>query len=290
MLLLILLYFYNLFFAYSLEQLAFSGGGAFGAVEIGILKRILEIENKEFDLYTGISAGALNAGFLSYYSDVYSATLFAENIYSSINNRMIYSPYPSTTISILNTQPLRKTLTDILKGIKNKPIVHTLIGTVSLDTGFLDIYQYETLDTISQQVDLLMASSAIPIIFPPIYFNDAMHVDGGTLSNELLQVEHDNTYLNITYITPSESYIISNDEPLDTLEKIAKRVITIVINNFNDPFVSLNTNCKKPIGEINKYYVEPIYLEDYNMLNFDTGAELVDIGYKYMKHKKYNLC
>ena len=53
----------------SLNQLAFSGGGSFGAVEIGILKRINQIEKKKYDIYTGISAGGLNAGFLSYYKD-----------------------------------------------------------------------------------------------------------------------------------------------------------------------------------------------------------------------------
>ena len=54
----------------SLNQLAFSGGGSFGAVEIGILKRINQIEKKKYDIYTGISAGGLNAGFLSYYKDL----------------------------------------------------------------------------------------------------------------------------------------------------------------------------------------------------------------------------
>ena len=51
------------------NQLSLSGGGSFGAVEIGILKRLLETDTntntntKTYDLYTGISAGALNAGF-----------------------------------------------------------------------------------------------------------------------------------------------------------------------------------------------------------------------------------
>jgi len=25
-------------------------------------------------------------------------------------------------------------------------------------------------------------------------------------------------------------------------------------------------------------------------MNFDKGAELVDIGYQYMEHKKYKIC
>jgi len=41
--------------ANSLNQLSFSGGGSFGAVEIGILKRVVELnKNTKYDLYTGI--------------------------------------------------------------------------------------------------------------------------------------------------------------------------------------------------------------------------------------------
>ena len=52
------------------NQLSFSGGGSFGAVEIGIIKRLMENNLQNFDIYTGISAGALNAGFLSYYKNI----------------------------------------------------------------------------------------------------------------------------------------------------------------------------------------------------------------------------
>ena len=39
----------------ALNQLSFSGGGAFGAVEIGILKKLYETGNTlDYDLYTGI--------------------------------------------------------------------------------------------------------------------------------------------------------------------------------------------------------------------------------------------
>ena len=55
----------------SFNQLSFSGGGSFGAIEIGILKLVVELnKNANYDLYTGISAGALNAGVLSHYEDI----------------------------------------------------------------------------------------------------------------------------------------------------------------------------------------------------------------------------
>ena len=52
----------------------------------------------------------------------------------------------------------------------------------------------------------------------------------------------------------------------------------------------INQNCKTPIGEINKYYVPPEVLSNYNILNFDNGVELIDIGYKNVIHKRYNIC
>jgi NTE family protein len=272
----------------ALNQLSFSGGGSFGAVEIGILKRVMELENKKFDLYTGISAGALNAGFLSYYPDINKGIQNAESLYLSIKNRMIYDVLPPTGISILNSHPLQNTLTKMLSSMPNQPLVHTLIGATNLYSGKLDIYNFEDQDE-TNKVLLMMSSCAIPGIFPPIQFNNQLYADGGTLSNELIEVEHDNNYLNITFITPYEDYIYDNTL-IKSLKDMLCRTAMIVMNNFNDPISSLNQNCKVPIGEMNKYYVPSDVLRGYNILNFDKGNELINIGYNNVVHKRYNIC
>lgn len=273
----------------SLNQLSFSGGGSFGAVEIGILKRVIELNrNVKYDLYTGISAGALNAGFLSYYSDIKQGITTAEYIYSSIRNRMIYDILPNTGLSILNTEPLYRTLTKIIDKMPNQPLIHTLIGATNIYSGKLDIYSFEDQDDINK-VLLLMSSSAIPGMFPPIEFNNQLYADGGTLSNELIQVEHDSNYLNITFITPYEDYEYNNT-PITSLKDMLCRTVMILLSNFNNPMASLNQNCKSPIGEINKYYVPPNVLDGFNILNFDNGDELINIGYNNVIHKKYIIC
>jgi NTE family protein len=272
----------------TLNQLSFSGGGSFGAVEIGILKRVIELDNKPFDLYTGISAGALNAGYLSYYQNIHLGIKSAELLYANIKNRMIYDILPNTGVSLLNTNPLKKTLTNIIQTMPNAPSVHTLIGATNMYSGKLDIYNFEDQDDIGK-VLLLMSSSAIPGIFPPVQFNDQLYADGGTLSNELIDVEHDTNYLNITFITPYEDYAY-NDSPINSLNDMLCRTAMIVLSNFNNPMSILNQNCKIPIGEINKYYVPPDVLKGYNVLDFNRGQELVDIGYKYMVHKKFSIC
>jgi NTE family protein len=274
-----------------LNQLSFSGGGALGAVEIGIAKRIMENDDvKRYNLYTGISAGALNAGFLSYFINIKDGIETAEKIYSTLKNHDVYKLLPTTKISVLNTEPLFNTLNQVINKMTNEPVVHTLIGATNLYSGNLDVYSFEN-NTNTNKVHLLMSSSAIPALFPPISYNGNLYADGGTLSNELLQVEHNgrNEYINITYITPSEGYIY-DDAPIDSLKEMIKRTISIVTSNFDDPLVSLNQNCKTPIGEINKYFVDSKYLDGYNILNFDKGVELIKIGYQNVEHKKYVLC
>lgn len=271
------------------NQLSFSGGGSFGAVEIGILKRIVETDPKQYDLYTGISAGALNSGFLSYFSDLKSGVKAAEKLYSVMHNLMVYNVFPPTGVSVFNTDPLFNTLTDIIKKMPNEPVVNTLIGTTNMYSGNLDTFSFQDNDD-ANKVLLLMSSSAIPGVFPPIKYKGQLYADGGTLSNELLQVKgNTGKYVNITYITPSQGYNY-NDDPIDTLKEMLIRVFKIVSSNFNNPVVTLNQNCENPIGEVNKYFVSSEYLKDYNSLNFDYGEDLVDIGYKYVQRQKLKLC
>jgi predicted patatin/cPLA2 family phospholipase len=277
-----------LLIANALNQLSFSGGGSFGAVEIGILKKLNEIQPKKYDLYTGISAGALNAGFLSYYDNLNLGINSADLLYSKIKNRMIYDVIPKTGLSLLNTEPLYKTLTQIIKDMPNSPKIHTLIGATNLYSGKLDVYKFEEQNDIDK-VLLLMSSSAIPGMFPPINFNNQLYADGGTLSNELIEVEHDNNYLNITFITPYEDLEYDNT-PITSIKDMLCRTVKIIVSNFNNPMASINENCKIPIGEINKYYVPSEVLKGYNILNFDNGSELINIGYKYMTSKRFNIC
>jgi len=272
----------------SFNQLSFSGGGSFGAVEIGIAKQIAEKEpTKVYDLYTGISAGALNSGFLSYYKDLNTGIKFAEKLYGDMHNRMVFELLPTTGVSVLNTAPLKKTLSAIIDAMPNEPVVKTRIGATNLYSGNLDVFTFDK-NNDAEKVLLLLSSSAIPGIFPPIEYNGSLYADGGTLSNELLEVENQ-AYLNITYVTPYEGFLY-NDSPITSLKDMLIRTFEIVSGNFNDPLTTMNQDCEKPVGEINKYFVKPEYLLGYSSMNFDHGTELIDIGYKYASKKTYKIC
>jgi len=271
-----------------LNQLAFSGGGAFGAVEIGIIKKLQLESNTKYDLYTGISAGGINSGYLSHFKNLNEGIASAETFYSTIKNHMIYSIKPTTNVSLLNTEHLVSTMEKIISKLP-KPVVETYVGTTNLYTGNLDVYRYDLLETTDERVGLLMCTSAIPVVFPPINFKGSQYADGGTLQNELIDIVHDSTYLNITFITPSVGSIY-NDSPITSIEQMVLRTGKIVTTNFNNAIPKSNTNCANPIGEINKYYVDPKLLTGYNMLNFNTGTELIEIGFNNVIHEKSVLC
>ena len=271
------------------EQLSFSGGGAFGAVEIGRLKKIRESYTVNYDRYTGISAGGLNSGFLSHFTDIDEGIKEAEEMYSTIRNKNVYEILPDTGVSLLNTHPLHKTLTSVVDNMKSGPVIETLIGTVNLNTGNLDIYKYNENHSVEDRVLLLMCTSAIPVVFPPVKYKNYMYADGGTLSNELLDVVHSSNYLNITYISPY-GLMEENDSPIDSIKDMVMRTFQIVKKNYNNPFTRLNHNCDKPYGEITYYYVDSKALNGFSMLNFDKGADLIAIGYNHVKSKKYTVC
>ena len=271
------------------EQLSFSGGGAFGAVEIGILKKIRESQQNKYDRYTGISAGGLNAGFLSHFANIDEGIKEAEEMYSTIRNKDIYELLPDTGVSLLNTHPLNKTLFSIVTNMKSSPVIEALIGAVNLNTGNLDIYKYNDNSLVEDKVSLLMSTSAIPIAFPPVKYKNYMYADGGTLSNQLLDIIHSSDYLNITYITPY-GLMEENDASIDSITDMIERTFQLVKNNYNNPFTRLYHDCDEPYGEITYYYVDSKILNDFTMLNFNKGTDLIAVGYEHMKSKKYTLC
>ena len=48
-----------------MRALVLSGGGAKGAFQIGVLKKWIQEEGREYDILCGVSVGALNAAFLA---------------------------------------------------------------------------------------------------------------------------------------------------------------------------------------------------------------------------------
>jgi len=267
--------------------LSFSGGGAFGALEIGLLSKIHDTEPYEqYDLYTGVSAGGLNAGFLSHYENLDQGIQDAKKMYSAIKTKDVYEYKNRPSLGLLNTTPLRNTITGILQQ-QPEPFKKTIIGATNLYTGKMDKYYYNEL-SLEDRIDLLMSTTAIPILFPPVSFKNKLYADGGLITNEIVSDIVSERYINVTFITPYS--FLSPKYNLSTFPDIIKRNFEIFSNTFNNEISKLNLECSKPRGEINMYYVNSDVLKNYSLLNFDNGEELIKIGYECMMKDKYVLC
>jgi NTE family protein len=266
--------------------LSFSGGGSFGVVEMGILKKILETENKKYDLYTGISVGGLNAAFLSHYDNINEGIDEVKYIYENIRNKDIYDLFSYNNLSLINSRPLEKTITNVLSKLKDSK-KETLIGTTNLYTGKLETFYYNKLSK-DDQIKLLLATSAMPIIFQPINFNNNLYVDGAIITNELITEIKSHMYINITFVTP-----FSTPTPqfkITTFGDVVRRNIEIISGTFNNEILKLDNSCTIPRGEVHMYCVNSNLIKDYSILNFNNGRKLFDIGYNNVESTKYILC
>lgn len=193
------------------DVLMISGGGDYGAFAAGILEGWGEIKDPTwcrptFDVVTGVSTGALIAPFALLGDDQsYRRVL---DLYEHpkkdwITLRDIFFFLPGRA-SFMDTRGLER---DVREQIDNKTIAaiaaaerdgRTLaIGATNLDLGRMHPWDLTTEAARIEAGELendrfykvLMASAAIPALFPPVVIDDTLYVDGGTTSNILYDAD-----------------------------------------------------------------------------------------------------
>ena len=183
--------------------LALSGGGANGAYGAGLLAGWTAAGTRpEFTMVTGVSTGALTAPFAFLGSD-YDDELAA--IYTTMSTRDVavmkglFAGLFSDAMA--DTKPLRALLERYVDAQMIDAIAREhrrgrrlWIGTANLDVGRPVIWNLGAIaasdapDKARLIHDVLQASAAIPVAFPPVMIPveargrryDEMHVDGGT--------------------------------------------------------------------------------------------------------------
>ena len=277
--------------------LSFSGGGAFGAVEVGILDAL---NLNSYDMITGVSAGGLNTGFLSYFNsdkhNLQDGIDNLKNIYTNLTNDDVYKhgyAQIARTWSYYDTTPLEITLEKNLLGLKysygSRP---SLIGSTNLNTGLFDIFRFDA-ESKKRQLDILMATSAIPLVFPPREIDGHYYVDGGVIANEIISgitSYIDCNQYNITFISASQP--LNQVEGFSGLGDYVSRIVKLFMNDFNNELVEIISDpcSENSRGKIHYCYPTSSELGNYSMLDFSHGTELYTIGYNNNKCETYNFC
>ena len=185
------------------NYLAISGGGPNGAFGAGIFVGWTASGTRpEFTMVTGISTGALTAPFAflgSDYDDTLKEVYTTTSTKDILKERNIFSAIFGD--SMTDTTPLKSLIAkyvtiDIVNAIarEHQGGRRLMVGTVNLDAGRSVIWNIGAIAASDHPAklalihDILRASAAIPVIFPPIDITvenngiqyEELHVDGGT--------------------------------------------------------------------------------------------------------------
>jgi NTE family protein len=166
--------------------LVLSGGGAKGAYEAGVAAAFVE-RGLPIRLVAGSSAGALNAALIaSGRADRLEAmwrSITRERVYSLRGSVLLAGFLPGwLTLFVLNEasslfdpSPLRELITASLDfdRIRSSP-VRLLVTATDLAHREKRVFDNRTVT-----VDVLMAASAVPGLFPPVEIDGVLLVDGG---------------------------------------------------------------------------------------------------------------
>jgi len=183
------------------RALTLSGGGSRGAYGAGVLSGWSERGDRpQFDVVTGISTGALMA------THAFLGPEFDDDlaIYKTIDNDDVFRERSLMKAlkgpAMLDTAPLRETLLTIITERTLDQVAaeyrkgrRLFIGTTNLDANLFTVWDMGRIaastraDRLKRYIDVVMASAAFPIAFPPIYIEvesesgtfTEMHADGG---------------------------------------------------------------------------------------------------------------
>jgi len=184
----------------SYDVLVLSGGGSFGAFGAGFLAGWGEVTDKEFirpwfDTVSGISTGALIAPFAFLGTpDAYRkiAEIYENPQQDWVRKRGII-PYLPGNVSLFDVSKLHSKIRSIITpnliqaiAIETSKNRQLLVGATNVDYGLMRVWDLAKIahenpvdEAVKRTTSILLASAAIPGVFPPIPIDDFLYVDGG---------------------------------------------------------------------------------------------------------------
>ena len=258
----------------SLDRTAFvlSGGGSLGAVQVGMLHALLEAGIRP-DLVVGSSVGAINGAFLAGHASLQGVEQLA-TLWESIRRRDVFPLGLRAVLGgalgrrahfvdplALRTLILRAELG--FSRLEEAPVPFYPVAT-DLATG--DAVVLREGDT----VEALLASAAIPGVFPPVEIRGRMLVDGGVVADSPL-TQAEALGATIIYLLPTAS---AEDAvlPAGAID-IAARAM----------FLSASQAAEATVAELatrlEVHVVPPPGASSHSIFEFGLTTELIDGGY-----------
>ena len=307
------------------NYLAISGGGANGAFGAGLFAGWTAFGTRpEFFMVTGISTGALTAPF-AFLGSEYDALL--KQVYTTTSTKDIMKKRGIISAifsdSMADTTPLKKLLAkyvtiDVVKAIarEHRRGRRLYVGTVNLDAGRSVIWSIGAIaasdhpGTLELIHEILRASAAIPVAFPPISITvenngrkyEELHVDGGT-GSQVFVYPASADWKQITKKLKAQGnpkvYVIRNSFMKPDYHGINRSLVPIASRSIDSlirtqgigDLYQIFTLCKRDGNDFNLAYIPETFTEEpsegfdpvYMSKLYELGYQMALKGYPWAK-------
>ena len=307
------------------NYLAISGGGSNGAFGAGLLLGWTATGTRpEFTMVTGISTGALAAPFAflgSDYDDELKTVYTTTSTKDIVEKRNIITAFFGD--SMADTKPLQGVIAKYINSNVIDAIAREhrrgrrlIVGTLNLDAGRPVIWNIGAIAAsdnphkIKLIHDILRASSAIPVAFPPVVITveidgerfDEMHVDGGTGSQVFVYpaaVDWRQITQTLKVQGDPKIYVVRNSFLEPDYHGMKRRVFPIASRTINSlirtqgigDLYQIYSLCERDGNDFNLAYIPSDFMERptelfdpvYMGKLFELGYQMAREGYPWKK-------
>ncbi|WP_372846437.1 patatin-like phospholipase family protein [Pontiella sp.] len=234
--------------------LAISGGGQKGAFGAGLLSGWTDSGTRpEFRMVTGISTGSLLAPF-AFLGPEYDRAI--QEMYTRFSTKDVlkhrFFSGLFTGDSMADNAPLRNIVETYFTPVEMEKVAREygrgrwlLVGTTYLDVQRPVIWNIGAIassghpDAYDLIIDVLLASSAIPGVFPPVYFKverdgqtfDELHVDGGVTTQVFISpvsFDMEDALKRAGFEGEAHVYLIRNAKVSPEIEHLKPKTVPIL--------------------------------------------------------------
>lgn len=161
-----------------------SGGASLGAIQVGMLQALSEARI-EPDIWIGTSVGALNAAFMAGHPGPGGADKLSD-LWRGIRRSSVFPANPvlgflgftGRRSALVSPRPLRALVRSHLNFTRLEQ-APTPVHVVAVDV----LTARDVLLSSGDAVDAVLASAAIPGVFPPVVIDGVPYMDGGVVNN-----------------------------------------------------------------------------------------------------------
>ena len=246
-----------------------SGGASLGSIQVGMLLGLAEAGVAP-EVIVGTSVGALNGGWIASRNDVAGITALAD-VWRSLSRSDVFPTRPITgLLGFLGRRPnlvpstgLRRLLTRNIQfaRLEDAPVPLHVVATDVLSGQ-------DVLLSSGDAADAIMASAAIPAVFPPVRIDGRDHMDGGVVNNT--PVSHAVALgADLIWVLPTGYSCALPESPRGALA-MALHALTLTINQ------RLAVDVARYEGVVDLRVVPPLCPVPVSPADFSQSAQLIE--------------